>query len=699
MKNELLHSAAHPATSCLPLKILHGFAYREDQTIAEKQCVIRAKLEELSAKGFGGIVTNVHAGHHYLRSEEEWQLLRYTFQTCHEMGLRTWLYDEKGYPSGGAGGITLEGHPEWQAQALAIKAQTFAPGEKISLPFPRGHQSVFAAYAWRADGLDALTDADIDHPYKVYSLSGQSGIEDVNDTDGPITAALILRKDMYEGTHAIHNVCESRRYIDVSNKEAVAAFIDNTYRPYAHYLKNTNPVEAIFTDEPSYMGAYINLGSFPASKLDDYDETMEMLPSVNFGADVENRFQAAYGYSLREKAAYLFCVRSRAAQQLRMDYYHLLSDLYEQSFFAQISDYCARNDMPFSGHVLLEDDIRYHPVFEGNFFSLLRHMHIPGIDMLNGLPELIRADAFTPKLVSSIAHTYGRPHVMSEISAHAQGGKNTPAQFLGTMYSQYVLGVDIFNSYFSENQVDAETYRSINETIGRVDALMGGGKHISGVAVYYPFETIAAGTLPFAEQIYSALDKNHDNTVCWRSMRGIADTLMANQIDYDYLDCEALSRCDVRDGVFTSAGGEEFRVLVLPCCLHTPALREQLRRLHRHGVRVLFFDAPEFPCRHPERARADVQALPAAIAEVLPPVFHLENEPRVLYLCRENQNGRVILAVNTSGDSIDAKASVSTLGDRISLYDPLRGESVEHCDAADFRLKLEPYAAVMILAD
>ena len=394
---ELMRQFAENPVPNLPLSLTHGFGYPINAPIAEKQRIIRAVLEDLRAKGFGGLVTNVCQAE-YLKNDEEWFILRWLVQTCGEMGLRVWLYDEKGYPSGGAGGLTLEeGNPDWQAQGLAMKAVTFAPGEPVSIPFPKGHTCVYAAYAWKTDSLDALSEEALLSPWKTYDLTGQADLSDENTTDGPVTAAVFYRKPMYEGTHAIHNVCEARRYIDVSNKEAVAAFLENTYRPYVEKLAGAGRIEAIFTDEPSYMGAYINLGLFPQSTRDAFDETMEFLPSVNWGADVANRFASTWGYDLKSRVYCLFTGHGEEAMAVRQQFYSVLSDLYEQSFFAQISDFCAKHDLPFSGHVLLEDDIRYHPVFEGNFFSLLRHMHIPGIDMLHGLPERIRADAAEPK--------------------------------------------------------------------------------------------------------------------------------------------------------------------------------------------------------------------------------------------------------------------------------------------------------------
>jgi len=668
-------------TAFLPLSLTHGFGYRTDAPIAEKQRIIRAVLDDLQSKGFGGLVTNVCQSGAYLRDDEEWFLLRWLVQTCTEMGLRVWLYDEKGYPSGGAGGLTLdEGNPDWQAQGLVMKAVTFAAGEPISIPFPKGHTGVYAAYAWKTDNLDSLSEEDLLSPWKTYDLTGTADLTDENTTGEPVTAAVFYRKPMYEGTHAIHNVCEARRYIDVSNKEAVAAFLENTYRPYAEKLAGAGTIEAIFTDEPSYMGAYINLGLLPNSIRDEFDETMEFLPSVNWGADVDNRFASVCGYDLKSRVYCLFTGRGEEAMRVRQQFYGVLSDLYEQSFFVQISDFCAKHDLPFSGHVLLEDDIRYHPVFEGNFFSLLRHMHIPGIDMLHGIPERIRQDAFTPKLVSSIAHAYRRPHVMSEISAHAQGGKVTPEQFYGTMTTQYVLGVDVFTSYFSKNHLDAPEYARYNRAVGRIDRILGGGRHISGTAVYYPIETVQADTVPHgSDQIYEWMHKNPLANACWNSVRDTMNTLLDHQIDFDFADAEILEKARLGDGSF-AIGDETFRVLVVPYCLDTPRLQAILRRYEDHGVTVIRLSEKETPDTLPERIHA-----------VLPPVIRLTDAPQVLCLCRENADGRSILLVNTTPDAVSVPAQIPDWNTAV-LFDPLTEETETVC-AGGFPLTLPPYGA------
>ena len=412
----------------LPLKITHELVHNpnlDDNALKE---AVRGHLQYLADRGFGGVVTNV-SWRNYATDPEEWRKMALAIDTACEMGMRVWLYDEKGYPSGGAGGLTVDANPDYEALGIAMLCRELAPGESVTEELPRGHECFLHAATYPCkDGK--ITDFS---PLHIVFGKTTDPVTLENPSDAPALACFFIKKRMYEGTHAQHNVCEARRYIDVTNPDAVREFIRNTYEPCYDYTKHhlaegDGKIEAMFTDEPSFMGCYINAGIYPPRAHDVYDDSLPLYPVVNYGRDVENEFMARYAYPLAPSLIYLFFGEDERAKQVRYDYYRLLSDLYEQSYFAQLANWCDAHGLPFSGHVLLEDDIRHHVMFEGNFFSLLRHMHFPGIDMLHSIPTKVLGDAFTPKLVSSIAHAYGRPHVMSEVSAHAQGGKVTPMQ-------------------------------------------------------------------------------------------------------------------------------------------------------------------------------------------------------------------------------------------------------------------------------
>lgn len=586
-------------SSCnLPIKIQHAF-HKVDGAPFEENCsYIDSKLSELQSKGFGGIVTNARWTAEYLKNEEDFALFRYCIKKAKQMGMCVWAYDEKGYPSGGAGGLTLENHPEYEALALVKISNVLAPGKDTEIKLPKGHDKFLYAASYKCD-----FDGNIKSfaPLEEYFLSdGDNSVKFSNDSESQskLICAFAVKK-AYEGTHAMHNCCESRRYIDVSNSDAVNEFINNTYKPYFENIAIAEAelgekiVDAVFTDEPSYMACYINHTLFPESIHDKYDTDIPYYPMISFGRDVENTFEALSGLRFRKNLIYLFYGKSDKAKKARY-YYHLtLSKLYEKSFFENLGNLCYRHKIDFSGHILLEDDIRHHVIFEGNYFSLLRHMHTPGIDMLHSKPDIVRREMFTPKLISSIAHGYNRPHVMSEVSAHAQGGDVTMDEMYASLCLQYAFGVDRFTSYYSENMADPETYTKYNSAIGRIDALMGGGNHNADVLLYYPIETFMMNHRPMSTNTFTEFTP--EENACHKGLYSIMNELCDAQVDFDFCDLELLRSLDIKGGRLQGRRGEDYKCLILPPMELTDEAAGFFSMLEKKGIKILLMRDGRFP--------------------------------------------------------------------------------------------------------
>ncbi len=663
-----------PDIKHLPLKITHELVWDPNMNDDELRAFLRRRLQGLADKGFGGVVTNV-SWRNYATDPEEWRKMALAIDTACEMGLRVWLYDEKGYPSGGAGGLTVDADPDFEALGIVMLTRELAPGQSVTEELPRCHECFMHAATY------PYTDGKITDFSPLHAVFGKTTqpVTLENPSDAPALACFFIKKRLYEGTHAQHNVCEARRYIDVTNPDAIREFIRNTYEPcYAytkhHLAEGDGKIEAMFTDEPSLMGCYINFGLYPQHAHDEYDDTLPLYPVVSFGRDVENQFSARYSYPLAPSLVYLFFGESENAKKVRYDYYRLLSDLYEQSYFAQLSNWCDAHGLPFSGHILLEDDIRHHVVFEGNFFSLLRHMHIPGIDMLHSIPTLVHRDAFTPKLVSSIAHAYGRPHVMSEVSAHAQGGKVTPMQMYASMSLQSALGVDIFTSYYSEQQAEPALYKQINQALGRADQLMQ-GRHQANVMLYYPIETF--------QMHHKGSDISYgsyctEENVCAEGLRSIFYGLLDRQIDFDFTDCEYLEKCQMENGALTTPQAKSYSVLILPPMELTDRLAAILQRFADQGLTILSPQNTTFPAIS-EHKFATVTQNDAELFNVIPtdklPCHAIAPTPGVVCKCTLFRGPNYMLVNATEEVQTLDLALHAKLGEPVA-YDPLTEQTV-----------------------
>ncbi len=696
----------------LPLKIVHNWK-SADRSFDQNKDYITAKLLELREMGFGGVVTNVHHGKvcdaptpgEYLNNEEDWALFRFTLDELDRLGMRAWIYDEHGYPSGGAGGLTLREHPEYECRAIAKLTEGLEPGESKTVSLPRGHKALLygASYpcsrAWMPTSLT---------PVEEFVCNGcETDLTFTNRTEEKQLICVFVDKHLYEGTHAEHNVCECRRYLDLMNRDAVREFIRNTYEPYTanakqHYIGGTGLVEAYFTDEPSLMGCYINEGLYPPRVHDQYDDTLPLYPIINFGRDVENTFEALSGLDFRKNLIYLFYGETDYAKRVRYFFHLTTTKLYEESFFEQLANYCAAQGTRFSGHILLEDDIRHHMIFEGNYFSFLRHMHIPGIDMLHSLPELVRRDMFTPKLISSIGHGYGRKHAMSEVSAHAQGGKVTGEQMYASMALQFAFGIDIFTSYYSETLVDKVSYARYNNAIGRFSALLGNGAHKADVLLYYPIETFMMNHHSKDGNCYWGFTDAEN--ACRDGLYGLMYELCDAQVDFDLADLDVVKSLLVQNGKICGRMGEEYKYLVLPPMELTPEMQGVFAALERRGVKICAMQDACFP---------DLNAAPFgkkfSTASALVTSFDRYEEGFAIDLdaphrgvaCLPKEiDGRMhYLFVNSTAEPIALELAVKT--PEPILYDPLRDCTLPMGTEADragtrCRFELNGYGVLVI---
>ena len=126
----------NPPASCRILKINHGWS--TDSAARE------AYVASLREGGFGGAVTNASFGNGYVTNPGNWDALRGGIAATRKAGLDLWLYDEAGYPSGRAGGLVLQGHPEREARALlatTARAEVGADGSFSIGPLARATAS------------------------------------------------------------------------------------------------------------------------------------------------------------------------------------------------------------------------------------------------------------------------------------------------------------------------------------------------------------------------------------------------------------------------------------------------------------------------------------------------------------------------------------------------------------------------------
>ncbi len=539
-------------------------------------------LDSLKKYGYGGVVSNVAFTQNYLEDEQEWQAFLDYMRKCRQLGLDFWLYDEKGYPSGKAGGLTLRDHPEYETIGI-ICSRTEGHGSLMhTLPAGiRIHpEPLYICAAPVHEGLyDFSAALDLTPTWKAG--------EPVRFTapDGREWGILSFQvKRMFEGTHIETNISDANPYINIIDRDAVARFISVTHEAYREKApaEMKDYIHAVFTDEPSLMTSYLKEGE-------------SLLPAVPWSRSFRETFRQRYGYDIVSSLPYLFEDGGPATLYRRLDFWSLVASLIEENYYGQLQQWCRANGPAASGHALLEESLYWDMVYEGNLYRNLRRMDLPGMDMLtsDAMALAHSTQIPVPKFISSVAHMTGKWETISETSAHYQRSSNLPVTFnmrLATVGYEYALGLTRVTSYYGYDEFSDKERRSFNDFMGRLGLMLSKGRHVAEVAVYYPIQSMWGSMTPTSKTTWDPPDSRRtDKQVPVTRSAGLYLTshiisyhpdlpdaqrvdaafgevsreLLASQHDFDYLDDQAISESSVRAGKL-SVSGESFACLVLP---------------------------------------------------------------------------------------------------------------------------------------
>ena len=519
-----LQAWRNPGVEFRPLQIVHGLPAQRATPDAMKR---------LKDVGLGGIVCNV-AFDNYLRSEQNWQTCVQAVKACEEVGLRVWIYDEDGYPSGAAGGLVLKEDPGFEALALAYDPS-------------------------RAD------------PFVVRAS--------------------------YEHTHASNNFYAARRYLNLIDKASVASFLRVTHDAYFRHLEPFfgRTIEAFFTDEPSLMA--VNIGPLPdevrkgVRVADPLDPNVRPLPSVPWVADLPDLYRQRYGQDLVAVRRSLFEGDTDADRQVRRQYWALVADLLAERYFGQIGQWTKAHSVASSGHILWEEELLHHAALEGNSLKMLGRMEIPGLDMLSSDPEaVIHTGWMTAVLPASAALLNGRRLVMTEVSDFAQTmakkGPAPVADMCAAAAWQAALGVTEFTLYYTREQRSPEQYQSYCAFVGRLNALLREAQPSPRVLLYYPIWDIWSEYKPVAAKLTVDSQSQRLREIV-DSFMGLGQHMTRGQISFAIADHETLATGRVQ-GDTIHIGNRSFKALVLPADVELPPpVEQQVKRFEAGGGRVL----------------------------------------------------------------------------------------------------------------
>lgn len=639
-----------------------------EQWFGEDEETLRANLHRVRGLGIGGLVVTVNQ-QNYLRSEKAWETLRLALRVSKELGFRLWLYDEEGYPSGTAGGLVLAKDPSLEATGLIQKSD--GPGESVYEAVP-----------------------------------------------------------LYEGTHATENFYQKRHYINILDTGATKTFIEVTHEEYARRLGDLSMwFEAIFTDEPSLINAYVPKGK-------TYPLTLPWLRSL------PEIFLARKGYDLMPYIESLYRHTGGEDRKVRCDFYDLTSQLCAENYFGQIQEWCQSHGIASSGHLLGEETLVWQTYFEGDPFACYRKMDIPGIDMILSSPERIMRENFflVPKLASSAAHLTGKREVMCEISDFLGEFENRPATFeqiLCTASILYALGITELVCMYGSPILDilgrrdgfptpqptmlAKEYKKYTGFVARLKSIFAAAKIESRVAVLHPIVSIWANFTPSDCSMYEP-HPNERVRFIDTAFTNLCRDVIQHQIDFDILDDKAIADAEiVGDELVIS--GNRYSCVVLPP-MDTARLRT-VEKIAQYADRCGFVLAhallPEYAAEGSEHdaevkkvmkkiltnsrtkfVQKDSRTFPEAVKSHVKPNCELfPPSPDILCTRLITNQEKIFFLSNTSSQPWKGVCTFEALG-KVALLYPVSGNSSTPgiTDVQDSKTKinlsLESYQSLLV---
>ncbi len=483
---------------------------------------MKRQIRVFKEMGFNGFFLHSRVG---LKTEylgREWfDCVNACAEEAGRLGMKAWLYDEDRWPSGFAGGMVSR-VDEFRAKKLCLEEGEAQPGENILAYYNlRFKDGVLVGY-------------------------GQCEPDSVQAKDEKFFRAYWKYEDKDDAFNG-------ESYVDTMHPGAINHFLKCTHQKYLdnsgrHFGRS---IPGIFTDEPNY--------ALVTAKA--------VLPWTHEGLA---RFRDFAGYDLLPTLPELFFQTPSPFSKTRMDFHAFLSQQFDDAFFKQISQWCAMNNLVFTGHLLYEDTPTKQAAHIGAAMRHYEHFNMPGIDLITDK----WASYLAAKQLSSVAHQMGIAQRLTETDGctgwdyplygyKCQGdwqyalGINRRCLHLA-MYTMEGIGKRDYPPSVSYQTSWHRQYRFVEDYFARIAQVLDNLTERRTILMLHPMESVwGERYAKMNEDALNGLD--HD-------FMAISHALLANNLDFDYGDEEILTRLKARveDGRIVLGKAEYSAVLVPP---------------------------------------------------------------------------------------------------------------------------------------
>lgn len=624
------------------------------------------------------------------RENADRSVIQKRVEFANSLGMRVWVADEFGYPSGMAGGRVVEEKPEFEVRGL-MRISTNGSGRgKARIALPDEVERTVAAVLYPV--VDGKPDF---HDGRAVPVSKR--MIETEGIEGPWQLSVfgtIARDRDVQAQSTMVQFGHTGRYIDLLNPNAVDRFVELMYQEQADEISDfSKRAYGIYTLEPQLMQVH-----WVWDRDADYS-------FVSWNDRISERFRDMHGYDLLPVLGAVFEGDRLEDRRTRMHFHETVGQMLSETYPRKLAEWADANGTFSSGHFLLNEYLSMHVACYGDLMKFTSEFHVPGVD--TGIPDPHEMEGWPyqqNKFFSSIAawkdldtvNTLLDPIIMGRgrmrMSPEVPVMRNISNRVMLNGSNQLHTYTPLRGRKADPNAAitsagagyTEEEYRELNDYIGRISVMLRGARNETAVAVYYPIAMFQADYKPSKEhwrKSVAAYKERQD------AFEGIEWTLVKNEMDYNIVHPEAVESADAEDG-FLVIGSHRYRYVVMPQMDMIPLrVLEQLERFEAGGGKVFWVDSvpnrgayavedEEVAAKLRDSSPVPVNAVVQGMEEPFAPEFSLKfdgADGEVLVGRFRRQERRIYFVVNTTGEPVTVEIPSGSAAHSVEIYDPLTG--------------------------
>ncbi|MBE6358372.1 MAG: hypothetical protein E7057_03895 [Lentisphaerae bacterium] len=488
--------------------------------------------------------------------ESWWEYVEFTLRECEKLGMKVWIYDDLSWPSGSAGGLAMQRYPHCRMQQLQCRRIPLGAGEVYR--HDPASDTVHIGFRSDSGKVQQIT---LNEEYRWRNDRSENG------------CIILIVKVFYDevslNSTAVAWNRQQRGTVDLLDGDAVEAWMGCIYGEYYRRFAGDfgKTIKGFFCDEPR------------PNRCDGH--------SIPWTKNLFRCFREKYGYSLEPRLPEIFFDLENSVE-VRRDYWNLVTELFTANFICRLEKWCSERNVLLTGHTAPEEMCfqRNMLVSQGDIQAIVRHMSVPGCDLLGAQtpyfsdpaspwygagPEAVQNLILTVKRASSTARYTGAGRVMCEAFGVRSWHGDMQEQKLINDYLA-AAGINFINdnslSYTVSDFRSRITgkhftqpwwkyYHLFNDCSARLSAFASFGYPDAQTAVLFPHTTQLVLT---PADIQENISGDGDLT---EAVNRSGNVLLKNHIDFEYIWEYVLKESVIRDGALEIPGGQ-IRVLILP---------------------------------------------------------------------------------------------------------------------------------------